>query len=114
MAMSAKDFYDLVVKHECDDHLKYPLSLRHAMSAAIALHHLADYRALEAYTGADNRKEMGEAVETVRDALVAQCSHLAIIGDIADAFETFASNDSQSWPAPGPGHIAAASFEGNF
>jgi len=85
MAKSAKDFYDLVVRHACDDHLSYPLSLRHAMMAAIALHHLADYRALETYSGADNSNAMRAAVNTVRDALTARCKELMIIGDIADA-----------------------------
>jgi hypothetical protein len=85
MTKSARDFYDVVVRHACDDHLSYPLSLRHAMMAAIALHHLVDYRALETYSGPDNSSEMRAAVKVLRDALTARCNELLIIGDIADA-----------------------------
>jgi hypothetical protein len=85
MAKSARTFYLLAVKPACDDFLANPLSVRCAMFAAIALHHLADYRALENYVGPDNHNAMKRAVKEVRDSLVARCPDLALIGDIADA-----------------------------
>lgn len=85
MPKPALDFYLLFVLPAWKEYQSQPKSLRHAMVLAIGLHHLADYVAMESYTGSDERSAMTAATTKVRLTFEARCQDLKLIGDIADA-----------------------------
>lgn len=82
--MSAADFYASTVEPTVAEFLADVQNARRARLAAIVLYHMADYVALEGYTGQD-RKFMNERIDSVREELISRCPDFSLIRDIADA-----------------------------
>lgn len=84
MSLQAADFFNLIVKPTVAEFLANVRDIRRGRLAALVLYHMADYLALEGYTGQD-RKVMNERLDRLREELIAKCPDFALIRDIADA-----------------------------
>ncbi|MFZ3119548.1 MAG: hypothetical protein WA159_14670 [Variovorax sp.] len=84
MVSEAAEFFDFIVKPTVSEFLANPRDIRRGRLAAIVLYHMADYLALDGYVGQE-RKEMDERLNVVRERLVTQCPDFSLIRDIADA-----------------------------
>jgi hypothetical protein len=81
---SAADFFTSTVKPTVSEFLTNVRDIRRGRLAAIVLYHMADYIALEGYTGQD-RKIMNDRLDTLRKELIAKYPDFSLIRDIADA-----------------------------
>lgn len=84
MPSHAADFFASTVKPTVSEFLENVRDIRRGRLAAIVLYHMADYWALEGYTGQD-RKIMDERLDKLREELIASHPDFLLIRDIADA-----------------------------
>lgn len=84
MSSQAADFFTSTIKPTVAEFLANVWDIRRGRLAAIVLYHMADYLALEGYTGQD-RKAMNERLDRLREELIAKCPDFALVRDIADA-----------------------------
>ena len=84
MSSQAADFFASTVKPTVTEYLDNARDIRRGRLAAIVLYHMADYLALEGYTGRD-RKIMNKRLDNLREKLIAKCPDFSLVRDIADA-----------------------------
>lgn len=84
MFSETTDFFTSTVKPTVNEYIENVRDIRRARLSAIVLYHLADYLALEGYTGKD-RNKMGELIKEIRKELIAKCPEFSLIRDVADA-----------------------------
>lgn len=75
MNSTAREFFIQVVKPTCGECLASIADLRRSILAAIVLHHMNDYWAVE----------HGSSTTSVREEMNNQCSAIGLIADVADA-----------------------------
>lgn len=84
MSSETADFFTSTVKPTVSEFLTNVRDIRRGRLAAIVLYHMADYLALDGYTGQD-RKVMDERLKSLREKLMVECPDFSLIRDIADA-----------------------------
>lgn len=77
-------FFRSTVRPTVEEFLAEERDLRRGRLAAIVLHHMADYAALEGYEGND-RRAMDVRLNALRQELIGLCPDYSLIHDIADA-----------------------------
>lgn len=82
--MRAEDFFRHVVTPTVADYLAEPTNLRRAQLAAVVLHQLTDYWAVENLPCTTD-KELRAAPEKARELMSAKCPEFAWVWDVADA-----------------------------
>ena len=80
----ATDFWNSTVKPTVDEFVSAPTSLRHGRLAAIVLHQMVDYWALEGHQSG-SRSALQELIDGTRARLEVGCPDLRFVGDVADA-----------------------------
>lgn len=80
----ARDFWASTVKPTVDEFAADPTSLRRGRVAAIVLHQMIDYWALEGYQTTTNSASR-TLNATLRARLAAGCPDLLVVADVADA-----------------------------
>lgn len=84
MTSYAADFFASTVKPTVSEFFTNVRDIRRGRLAAIVLYHMADYLALEGYTGQD-KKVMNERLGNLREELIAKHPDFSLIRDVADA-----------------------------
>lgn len=84
MPTTAKDFFGLMVEPTVTEFTKSPYDLRRGLLAALVLHHMVDYLAVENATSTD-RKSLKDLLHSKRKHIIEKCPEFEFIRDVADA-----------------------------